>query len=121
MQPAAVVDRWWNEVWDGRVEVIDEIVAEPYVRHGRDGTRTQTREQLKADMAQYLRVHHRPMVTIADQVVSGSKVWSRVSSEAVNLETGEPSRISWLQIHRVDDEGRLAEVWTLYSHDAGWP
>jgi hypothetical protein len=121
MDPAALVRRWWHEVWAGQLEVIDEIVAEPFVRHGVTGTKVQTHAELKDDMRQYLRVHHNPRVDIADQDTVGDRVWTRLRSEGLNLETEELSTICWLQQHRVDDSGRLAEVWALYSYDADWP
>ena len=120
MDPTEVVQRWWGEVWGGDLSVIDEIVAEPYVRHTMDGTKTQTREELKADMVQYFRVLNKPRVRIGDQAVSGSTVWSRVDTEGVNIETEATTRITWIQIHRLDDTGRIAESWTMYSRDAHW-
>jgi hypothetical protein len=120
MDPAALVHRWWNEAWAGDLAVIGELFAEPVVRHGISGTKTQTHDELKADMRQYLRVHQNPNVVIVDQAVIGDRVWSRVRSEGLNLETGDMSTMCWLQEHRIDEAGRIAEVWTLYSYDADW-
>lgn len=107
-------------MWAGELDVIDELVAEPYLRHGLEGTKLQSHDEFKADMRQYLRVHQRPQVTIADQAVTGDRVWSRVKTHGFNVETGDMATIWWIQIHRVDETGRLAEVWTLYSFDADW-
>ncbi len=100
--------------------MIDEIIAEPYLRHGINGTKSQTHAELKSDMRQYLRVHQRPKVVIADQAVTVDRVWSRVKTVGLNVETGDLSTIWWLQVHRVDQTGCLAEVWTMYSFEAGW-
>ncbi len=30
----AVSQRWWDEIWrDGRLDAVDELFAEPFIRH----------------------------------------------------------------------------------------
>jgi hypothetical protein len=118
--PQAVIARWWSEVWgQGRLELIDEMVADTYVSHGADGTRARTRAELKADMVQYQRVLYRPSTTIDDQVVAGDVVWSRLTSRGVNVQTQEPITISWLTVSRVVD-GRIEESWVLHGPGVDW-
>ena len=36
--PRAVIARWWSEVWgQGRLDLIDELLADTYVTHSADG------------------------------------------------------------------------------------
>jgi ketosteroid isomerase-like protein len=118
--PQAVIARWWSEVWgQGRLDLIDELVAEPYVTHSSDGTTVRTPTQLKADMVQYQRILYRPSTTVDDQVVAGDTVWSRLTSRGANVETQQPITISWLTVTRVVD-GRIAESWTLHTPGVDW-
>jgi hypothetical protein len=118
---AQVVQRWWDEVWGaGDLDVVDEIIAPTYVRHGPTGTVTRDHAGLKDDLAQYFRVLHRPTVTLHDQAEAGDRVWTRLTVEGLNLETGEPRRMSWLQVHRLDHTDRIAETWFLYADGVVW-
>ena len=116
----ALIQRWFDEVWgEGRLDLIDELVTEPYVRHSQQGTVVRTRDEVKEDFVQYLRVLRHAVTTIDDQVVSGDRVWSRLTSKGVSPETGEPATVTWLQVNRVAD-GRLAETWVLFARDVNW-
>jgi len=115
----ALIARWWAVWYDGDIDGLDEIVADPFVRHGHQGTVVRSRAQAKDDMIQY-----RESVEFADvrfdaQSVSGDEVWSRVTTIGVNRKTEEPSTISWLQVCRVED-GRIAEMWMLYALGVDW-
>jgi hypothetical protein len=116
----ALVGRWFDEVWgQGRLELIDELVAEPYVRHSQQGTVVRTRQEVKEDFVQYLRVIRHAVTTVDDQTVDDDRVWSRLTSKGVSAETGDPVTITWLQINRIAD-GRLAETWVLTARDVDW-
>ncbi len=116
-----VVRRWWDEVWgEADTGPIDELVADRYVRHSASGTRVLTREELKADMAQYFRVLHKPTTTVDDRAVAADRVWSRLTSRGVDLETGELRTVTWLQVHRFDDTCRICETWLLYADGVDW-
>ena len=118
---AEVVRRWWDEVWSqGNLDAVDELIAEPYVRHGRAGTVRRTRNDVKADLQQYFRVMHRPVITIHEQAFVGDRVWTRLTMEGVNLETSERRVLSWLYLQRLDATGRIAESWQLSTDGVGW-
>ncbi len=115
-----LVRRWYDEVWgEGRLELIDELVAEPFVRHSQQGTVTRTLAEVREDFVQYQRVIRHAVTTIDDQTVDGDRVWSRLTMRGVNPETGEQTTITWLQVHRVEG-GRLAETWVLFARDVDW-
>lgn len=118
--PADVVDEYQRRAWgDCDLTAVDELIAEPFLRHGTTGTASRTRAELKHDILQYQKALGKPIITVHDRVVDGDKVWSRTSMRGANLHTGEPRTIDWLQIHRVVD-GRIVEVWVLHATDVGW-
>ena len=115
-----VVERWWNVWRDGDLDTIDEIVAEPFVRHSSRGTVTRsTHKQVREDMSQFRETLELAEVRIDAHSVDGSHVWCRVTTTGVNLATEEPSTMSWLQTCRVVD-GRIEEMWWLYVLDMDW-
>lgn len=120
MDPAEIVDRWQQRAWgECDLSAVDDLVAEHYVRHGPSGTARRTRTQLKDDLRQYQRALGRPVITVHDRLVSGDKVWSRVTMRGASVDTGEPRTMQWIQIHRVEGD-RIAEVWSLYATDVEW-
>ncbi len=120
LDPERVVEQWQARAWgDCDLSVVDELIAEPFLRHGPSGTAKRTRTELKSDLRQYRRALGHPVITVHDRVVDGEKVWSRTTIRGANLETGERRVMDWLQIHRVVD-GRIVEVWSLYATDVEW-
>ena len=118
--PADVVDEWQQRAWgDGDLSAVDELIAEPFVRHGVAGSSKRTHAELKQDMIQYQKALGKPVIIVQDRVVDGDKVWTRTTMRGANLQSGEPRTIDWLQIHRVVD-GRIVEVWTLHATDVDW-
>lgn len=118
--PADVVEQWQQRAWgDCDLTAVDELIAEPFVRHGVTGSAKRTHAELKHDLCQYQKVLGKPIITVHDRVVDGDKVWSRVTMRGANLQTGESRTIDWLQIHRVVD-GKIVEVWTLHATDVHW-
>lgn len=121
MDPLEVVTAWQERAWgEGDLSAVDDFIADEYTRHGPTGTAVRTPRQVKEDLRQYQRVLHKPKITIHDRTVDGDKVWSRVEMDGANLDTGERQRVHWMQLHRVTD-GRIAEVWSLYTNEADWP
>jgi hypothetical protein len=120
VEPRAVVARYWQGLWRDRdLSVIDEFVAEPYVRHSAAGTRSLTRAELKREIAGAWRVLHDPDTTIEDQVADGDRVWTRATTQGINLDTGEPSVLTWLVVHRLAG-GQLVESWSATLPGVDW-
>ena len=40
--------------------------------------------------------------------------------EGVDLEAGTTRVMTWLQVFRIDDDGRLAESWLLHAVGIDW-
>ena len=63
---------------------------------------------------------HHPVISVDDQAVSGDRVWTRLTIEGVDLDVGETRVMTWLQVFRVDADGRLAESWVLHAMGVDW-
>lgn len=118
--PVEVVEEWQARAWgECDPSAVDDLIAEPFIRHGVTGSAKRSHADLKDDLRQYQRALGKPVIIVRDRVVDGDKVWSRVTMRGANLTTGEPRTMDWIQIHRVA-EGRIAEVWTLHAVDVNW-
>lgn len=112
--------RWWHEVWrDGNVDVVDEILTDPFVRHSSAGTSISSRDEYKRILSEFQRTLHRPQTTIDARDIVGDLIWTRATSRGVNLQTGERSVVSWLLIQRIDHD-RIAEHWALTVAGVDW-
>jgi predicted SnoaL-like aldol condensation-catalyzing enzyme len=115
-----ISDRWWNEIWrDGNIDVADEILADPFLRHSGTGSLVSSRREYKAMLAEFQRTLCRPATTIDDRAVSGDRVWTRATSRGLNRETGEIAVVTWMIVQRVADE-RIAEHWVLTVRGVDW-
>jgi predicted SnoaL-like aldol condensation-catalyzing enzyme len=120
VDPETLVQRYWDEVWaQGRLDVIDELFTEPYIRHNRNGNESITLAQLKKSMVQYFRTLRDPKPVIEDLAVVDDRVWVRLSITGFDTETERTMNVSWLQVFRVAD-GKLAEAWTLTAPAVDW-
>jgi prophage tail gpP-like protein len=118
--PRAIVGRYWEGLWQQHdLGVVDEIFSDAYVRHSSAGTKSLSRAALKRELKDAWQLLHRPSTTIDDQAVDGDKVWTRATTQGVNVESGETSVITWLIVQRVAD-GRLVEAWSATLPDVDW-
>ena len=77
---AELVRLYWDGVWgQRRLELIDELMADPYTRHSAAGTRRMRRAELKGEFVQYWRVLYDAVTTVDDQVIAGDRVWTRAT------------------------------------------
>ena len=117
---AAIVDEWQTRAWgECDLDVVDELIAEPFVRHSLNGTATRSRDELKADVREYRKAFGQAVIEVRDRVVDGDKVWLRTTIRGANLHNGEPRTVDRMQIYRLDN-GLIAEVWTLHASDVAW-
>ena len=116
----AVSQRWWDEIWrDGRLDAVDELFTEPFIRHTGTGTDHESRAAYKGRLAEFQRVLSRVETTIDDRVVAGDRVWTRATSRGINRETGERSLVTWLLVQRIS-EGQIAEHWVATFTGVDW-
>lgn len=118
--PITVVEQWQERAWgECDLSVVDELVADPLLRHGPSGTAQRTHAELKDDLRQYQRALGKPEIVVHDRVLDGDRVWSRLTMRGANMDTGDLRTLQWLQIHRVA-EGKIVEIWVLYASDVSW-
>ena len=116
----AISDRWWDEIWrDGNLDAVDELLADPFVRHSSMGTSVSSRGEYKRMLSDFQRTLCRPETTIDDRVVAGDRVWTCATSKGLNRETGENTVVTWMLIQRIADS-RIAEHWVLTVRGVDW-
>ncbi len=120
LDPVAVVAQWQERGFgDCDLSAVDDLVADPFVRHGPTGTDERTHAELKHDLRQYERALGKPTITVHGRVADGDRVWSHITLRGVSFDTGERRTVERLQIHRVVD-GKIVEVWSLHATDVDW-
>jgi predicted ester cyclase len=114
----ALVRRFYAEIDDGNIDVLDELVAEDYIDHnpppfpglasGRDGLKQAFRIFAKATPGKHY---------IEDQIAEGDKVVTRMTSRGKHEadlpgapRTGNDLHMTSITIHRIAD-GKLVEKW----------
>ena len=118
--PLTVSQRWWDEVWrDGRLDAVDELFTDPFIRHTGTGNETASRAAYKGRLAEFQRVLSRVETTIDHRTVDGDHVWTRATSRGINRETGERSLVTWVLLQRIVD-GRIAEHWVVTLTGVDW-
>lgn len=116
----ALSARWWDELWrDADVDVADEILTDPFVRHSGTGTAVSSRQEYKAMLAEFQRTLCRPQTSIDDRVIAGDRIWTRATSRGLNRETGETTVVTWMLVQRVAGD-RFAEHWVLTMRGVDW-
>jgi hypothetical protein len=107
-------------VWrDGKLDVLDEICTDPFVRHTGTGTERVDLRAYKGRLSEFQRVLSRAETVIDDRVVSGDRVWTRATSRGINRETGERSIVTWLLVQRIAGD-RIAEHWVATFPGVDW-
>jgi ketosteroid isomerase-like protein len=118
--PRDVVARYWDGLWRRHdLGVVDELIADPYVRHSSAGTRAVSRADFKRELTDAWRLLHDSTTTVEDQVADGDRVWTRATTQGVNLDTGNMSVVTWLTVHRLEN-GLIAESWTASLPGVDW-
>jgi predicted SnoaL-like aldol condensation-catalyzing enzyme len=119
-QAIAFLRRWFDEIWHkGNLDVLDELVHDPYIRHTSQGKETISVAEYRKRVVQSQRVLHGAATTIDDHVVSGDRIWARATSRGVNLETVGPNTITWMTCYRIVD-GKVAEAWIATLPGVDW-
>jgi hypothetical protein len=115
-----LAQRYWDAVWNDRdLDLVDEIMADPYVRHSAVGRKVLHLEDLKREFEQSWELLHGGRTVIDDQAIGGDRIWTRATTRGVNLQTGEKSVLTWLIVHRVEN-GRFVESWSATLPGVEW-
>ena len=115
-----LVARLWRQIWiDGALDRIGEVVADPYIRHTRDGTVTTSPADYALHLESVVRTIRGTQVIVEAIASTGDIVFASITLHGVNLATEAKVKISWITQYRVAD-GRIAEAWTMHQSDLDW-
>jgi steroid delta-isomerase-like uncharacterized protein len=112
--------RWAQEIFERKnLSYLDEALAHDFVSHTAQGGEPPGPQSYKGFMAFLLHSYPDANVTVDDVIVAGNKVVARWTmrgtntGRAFNMEpTGKRVEYSGVNISRVDNDGRIAEMWT---------
>ena len=118
--PSAIVDRYTEELYHRRnLDAVDELVAEPMIRHEPGGQRVVlTRADAKMRAASFHQQFQSMRFTTRVAVEDGNRVASAYEADLVDLD-GEVHTICGVEIF-VIEQGRIVEVWNPPAGDGSW-
>ncbi len=112
-----LVQRFFDEVWNGGNVALDELVAEGYTSHNKLEIEVLGPAGIKAAVLAQRTAFPDLHTTIEDLVAEGDKVVVRATDRGTfrapfrGIEpTGKAFTITWIDIFRVQD-GKLQEAW----------
>jgi steroid delta-isomerase-like uncharacterized protein len=123
-EQAKAIERYSTEVWgQGNVEVVDDIFASDYVRHGPDleGASFDGTKSLKELVALYRTALPDLKVPIEAMVGEGDMVVTRWGASGTNdgpmlgvPPTGKPCQVFGFWMHRFEGD-KIAEEWVTWD------
>ena len=119
-EPTDIVEALWHRIWiESDLDALDELVADPYIRHTHDGTLRQTPAEYADVIGGAIDVIRGTRVQIDRLDAVGDTVWARMTLHAVNISVGNEVTITWLCQYRIEGE-RIAESWVLHESGLDW-
>ena len=116
----SAVRGYWERVWLERdLDALEDLVADPIVRHTAEGTETLTRLELRRRLTAAFEAVRASEVSMDALVADGDAVWVRLTLRGVSLATAAPMSLAWLAQYRIEG-GRIAELWALHQPGADW-
>lgn len=116
----ALVEQLWQRIWiDGDVEDLSDLVADPFIRHTRDGTQSLTPASYGRHITSVVRSLRGTELRFSHLASSDDHVYARLTVDGFDLATEQPLHVTWLAQYRIAD-GRIAEAWTLHQTDLDW-
>jgi hypothetical protein len=118
--PAETVDRYTEELYHRRnLDAIDELVAEPMIRHETGGqrvvlSRAQVRERIGSFHQQFRSMRFTTRIAVEDQ----QKVASAYEADLVDHD-GDIHTICGVELFVVEN-GQIVEVWNPPAGDGSW-
>ncbi|MCL4846373.1 MAG: ester cyclase [Acidobacteria bacterium] len=117
-----LVTRLWEQVWnEGRLEVIDEVIAVEWQTHDAANPGVRGREGLQQLVTKYRTAFPDLHFAIEDMVAIGDKVVTRWHATGTHLgpldglaPTGQHGETPGITIDRIVD-GRIHESWTSWD------
>ena len=116
----SVVRGYWDRIWLERdLDALDDLVADPVVRHTAEGTEVLTRQELRRRLAGAFEAVRASEASIEALTADGDAVWVRLTLRGVSLATAAPMTLAWMAQYRVEG-GRIAELWALHQPGVDW-
>ena len=118
--PESVVRAYWERVWLERdLDALEDLFADPVVRHTAEGTQSLTHREIRHLLAGVFETVRATDVSVDATCADGSAVWVRLTLRGVSLATAAPMSVAWLGQYRVEG-GRIAELWALHQPGTDW-
>ncbi|MCY3851796.1 MAG: nuclear transport factor 2 family protein [Acidimicrobiaceae bacterium] len=116
----ALVETLWNHIWiDQSLDRLGEVLADPFVRHTRDGTEHTTPRRYARHVSSSASTI-RPTRLHFDQISSVDDcVFARLALEGINVAVGSTIKITWLAQYRIA-AGLIAESWSMHQTGLDW-
>ena len=116
----SVVRAYWERVWLERdLDALEDLIADPLVRHTAEGTLSLTRREFRLRLADAFEMVRATEVSIDAITADGPTVWIRLTLRGVSLATAAPMSLAWLAQYRIE-AGRIAELWALHQPGTDW-
>ena len=115
-----LVETLWKHIWlDRSLDRLGEVLADPFVRHTRDGTERTTPERYARHVSSSVATI-RPTKLHFDHITSVDDcVFARLRLEGVNVAVGTPVKITWIAQYRIAS-GLIVESWSMHQTDLDW-
>ncbi|MCQ3812955.1 MAG: nuclear transport factor 2 family protein [Acidimicrobiia bacterium] len=115
-----LVKTLWHHIWIDRcLERLGEVLADPFVRHTRDGTEQTTPQRYASHVSSTVETLRSTGLTFYQLSSVDDLVFARFVLEGVNVAIGCEIRITWLAHYRIA-AGRIAELWVMHQADLDW-
>lgn len=115
-----VVRSYWERIWrHGQLDALNDLVADPIIRHTSDGSQRLTRAELRALVAEIRMSVRFNDIDWDAWAVSDTSLWVRLTLRGVSLATSLPMTVTWMAQYRVI-AGRIVELWALNQASLDW-
>lgn len=116
----ALIETLWQHIWiDRSLERLGEVLADPFVRHTRDGTERATPETYACHVASSVATIRTTRLRFDHLSSVDDYVFARLSLEGVNVAVGDKLKITWLAQYRIAS-GLIAEAWSMHQTNLDW-
>lgn len=106
-----LVKRYWDALWLGRnLDALDDILADPMIRHTEAGTSTIALADFKKRLGSALSAVRACDLEFGSLRSDGEHVWARIRLDSINLTTELSVSSNYLCEYRIEND-RIAEVW----------
>ena len=121
-EPSAesVVRAYWERIWlERNLDALEQLVADPLVRHTAEGTQRLTHREFRLRLACAFETNRTTEVNFDAVCAVGPAVWVRLTVRGVSLATAAPMSLAWIAQYRIE-QGRIAELWALHQPGTDW-